>query len=235
MLDSDIKSDYVLEIERLIKKFQEISLADFWTSYVINRNAPHYKIPYKNLYMTKLPCDMFIYPNIIYRAKPEVIIEIGTQRGASAIFYSDLLASHKAYVITVDINSPNEEILLLFKKKNITFIKGNINDTKIIRIILEHCAGKSCLVIDDGSHDKNDIYNTFCSLNHLISIDGFYIIEDGMTNAILMNILPNKQNLQPNKAIASILQNYPAFKLFKAYDEYIFSTVLMGIVQRKKI
>lgn len=234
ILSSVTKSDYVAETENLIKKFQEVSLVDFWKSYVIGNDAPHYKIPYKGLYMSKLPCDMFIYPDIIYRATPEVVVEIGTQRGGSTIFYSDLLAPYGGHVATVDINSPDKEILSLFEEKNISFIEGDINNPETIQAILEYCTGKKCLVIDDGSHNENDVYNTFRSLNHLIPAGGFYIIEDGMTNAILMDVLPDKQDLQPNRAIALILRNYLNFELFRVYDEYVFSTVLMGIIQRKK-
>lgn len=200
---------------------------------MIGENAPHYKIPYKDLHMTKLPCDMFIYPDIIHRAKPEVVIEIGTGRGGSAIFYSDLLAPFGGKVVTVDVNSPGREMLLLFEEKNITFIKGNINHPETIHNILGYCNKKKCLVIDDGSHNENDIYNAFRSLNHLIPVGGFYIIEDGITNAILINKLIDKLYLQPNRAITLILQNYPSFELFKDYDDYVFSAVLMGILQRK--
>lgn len=226
------KSNYITETENLVKKFQETSLADFWTSYVLGKNAPHYKIPYRGLYITKLPCDMFIYPDIIYRAKPEVVVEIGTQRGGSAIFYSDLLAHFGGKIVTVDINSPEKEILLRFKERNITFIKGDINNSETIHNILKYCSRK-CLVIDDGSHNENDIYNAFRSLNHLIPVGGFYIIEDGMTNAILNAVLPDKRDLQPNRAISLILQNYPSFELFRDYDKYIFSSISMGVIQKK--
>lgn len=228
------KSSYIAETENLVKKFQGISLADFWRAYVIGKEAPHYKIPYKGLHMTKLPCDMFIYPDMIYRAKPEVVVEIGTQRGGSAIFFSDLLAPLGGKVVTVDINSPEEEILLRFDEKNITFIKGDINHPETIHNILKYCNEKNCLVIDDGSHNKNDIYTAFQSMNHLIPVGGFYVIEDGLTNAIFLHILPDKQDLQPNEAIALILKNYQNFDLFRDYDQYVFSSVLMGILQRVK-
>jgi len=233
ILGSVAKSNYIAETENLVKKFEKMSLADFWRAYVTGKDAPHYKIPYKGLHMTKLPCDMFIYPDIIYRAKPEVVVEIGTQRGGSAIFFSDLLAPLGGKVVTVDVNPPGEEMLLRFEGKNIAFIKGDINNPETIHNILRYCNEKNCLVIDDGSHSKNDIYTAFQSLNHLIPAGGFYVVEDGMTNAILLDILPGKQDLQPNKAIAQILQDYPNFELFRDYDEYIFSTVLLGILQKR--
>jgi len=231
LLKTISKSSYISETENLVKKFSEISLLDFWREYVTGNDAPHYRVPYRGFNMTKLPCDMFIYPDIIYRSKPELIVEIGTQRGGSALFFSDLLTPWGGKVVTVDVNLPKKETLLQFEEKNIIFIKGDINNPETIYNVLEQCNEKNCLVIDDGSHNENDIYNAFRSLNHLVPVEGFYIIEDGMTNAIL---LPNKKNLQPNRAIAWVLQNYPNFELFREYDRYIFSTVLMGILQRRK-
>lgn len=220
---------YIDETNQISKNTKKISFKEFWQFYVSGVEAPHYRIPYKGRLMTKLPCDMFIYPDIIYQTKPEVILEIGTQRGISAIYFSDLLKDIGGRVLTVDINSPGDKILSEFAENNISFINGNINDTKTIELILEFCNGKKCLIIDDGSHNQDDVYSAFKSLNHLIPNNGLYIIEDGMTNSIA---IPGSKELQANVGINEILKDYRNYKLYRDYDIFVLSTVFKGIIQK---
>ena len=230
-LKSPLKSNYYAETQNLVKKFKKITLFGFWEEYVDGPQAPHYNIPYKGHKLSKFPADMFIYPDIIYRLKPEIILEIGTQRGGSAIYFSDLLEPIDGRVITVDIKPPKDnDTLTQFKEKEITSIKGDVTNPGTIKKIHDLCIEKRCLIIDDGSHYENHVYNTFFSLQHLIPIGGLYIIEDGMTCAIYH---PREEKYKTNRAIARILNEFPNFELFREYDNFIFSTVLMGILQRK--
>jgi len=59
-------------------------------------------------------------------------------------------------------------------------------------------------------------------------------VEDGMTNAIMKEILPGKDDLQPNQAVAKILREYADFELCRDYDKFVFSTLLMGVLRRKE-
>jgi len=165
--------DYLGEVEQLIREFEGMSLLDFWKSYAIGEDAPHYSIPYKGYEMSKFPCDLFIYPDIIYRYKPDVIVEIGTQRGSSAIYFSDLIAAHKGRVVTIDIHPPEEEMLRRLSEKGIAFLKGDINAPEIIESVREYCNCKDCLIVDDGSHRQDDVFNAFRLLRPLVPKGGF--------------------------------------------------------------
>lgn len=230
-LDDIKKHLFIDETKEILKHFKDTSMLQFWIDYVTGANAPHYHIPYKNHLLTKLPCDMFIYPHILNLEKPDVVVEIGTQKGGSAIFFSDIISKWGGKVITIDISTKglNKEILREFSDKNIDFIHGDITQKKTTRKIRKICNGKKCLVVDDGSHKQKDVYTAFRNLNGLISEDGFYIIEDGMTNAVL-----GKQEHHPNIAIGEILRDFSGFGLCPKYDRYVFSTVYKGILQRKQ-
>src|SRR4051812_9012446 len=52
----------------------------------------------------KCPCDMWVYQELLFRIRPQLIIETGTRHGGSALFYAqmcDLLGSGE--VLTIDI------------------------------------------------------------------------------------------------------------------------------------
>ena len=74
--------------------FQRTTLEDYWAYYVMSNNAPHYHLPWDGREMTIFPADIIIYKDLIETARPEVVIEIGTQRGTSALFFASLVAPY---------------------------------------------------------------------------------------------------------------------------------------------
>ena len=212
---------YHFEVNQMVEKFKNTSMYGFWKDYTTGEDAPHYSIPYKGYMMTKLPSDVFIYPHLLRESKPMVLVEIGTQRGGSARFFADILREWDGWVVTVDIGYRK------FREDNIVFIHGDINNGKTVEQVVRHVEGCSCCVVDDGSHKTDEVYRAFENLNCLIPSGGFYIIEDGFTNAILC-----KEGYQPHIAIGKILKNYQNFELYPFYDKFVFSTVFKGILKR---
>ena len=63
-----------------------------------------------------------------------------------------------------------------FDEPNIKFIVGDVNDEKIKHQIIQH--SKFDIIIDDGSHQSDDIIKTFCNYFKHLKHEGVYIIED---------------------------------------------------------
>lgn len=59
---------------------------------------------------SKLPLDMWIYQELMYRVRPELVIECGTYLGGSALYFAHMmdLMEIDGKVVTIDIRSiPN--------------------------------------------------------------------------------------------------------------------------------
>ena len=95
--------NYLKENKKIMKTLKHTSMVKFWKNYIYRDTSLCDKVPYHNLLLNKLPCDLFIYPDIFYHNKPDTIIEIGTARGGSSIWFSDLIPDGK--VITIDIKN----------------------------------------------------------------------------------------------------------------------------------
>ena len=82
----------------------------------------HFGISYRGINTVKCPFDYVLYQMIIMGVKPDLIIEIGSFQGGSALYYSDLLQllNNGGQVHTIDIqdyinsdlvkNNPNIKI-----------------------------------------------------------------------------------------------------------------------------
>jgi len=65
---------------------------------------------------------------------------------------------------------------LNFDLPNIKFISGDINNEKIKDQIIKY--EKFDIILDDGSHNSDDVIRTFCNYFNYLKEGGLYIIED---------------------------------------------------------
>lgn len=188
---------------------------------------------YKGVAAWKFPFDYVMYQMIIHEVRPDLIIEIGTMHGGSALYLADLLEVEKidgAEVHTIDIIDPyqrREYDSKLEDHKPNPF--EHLNYPEIVashpRIKtfsggyqsydLSNCEGfKNILIIDDGSHNSKDVLKALNKFKHLVNIGSYYIIEDG--NAL--DVYPNKDQIKgfeggPLKAIYEFLSKNDDFRV----------------------
>lgn len=208
----------------LRRLFADSSIFDLWSYYLC---GPHYEMPWSGKQMSKLPMDYWIYRDLIERTKPDIILEIGTQRGVSALMLAEIGRMVGAHIVTIDILSPPVSVLQEFSKAGVSFILGNATEKTTVEEILSLAHGKKCLVIDDGSHLKSDVLKTFHFLKELVPVGGFYIIEDGFSNWLI-----EKKSHAALEAVDQILENNLSFKQCDLYDKFIFFSAFQGILER---
>ncbi|WP_422008423.1 CmcI family methyltransferase [Roseivirga pacifica] len=173
----------------------------------------HHQTSYRGVTMVKCPFDLVLYQMIISEVCPDLIIEIGTKKGGSALYFADLLRNIGCgEVHTIDIEQAVDEKVL--KAKNITLFEGGWQN-----YLLENCQGfKRIMVIDDGSHVYDEVLAAFEKFNKLVSVGSYYIIEDGIIDQL--NIKKAWYNGGPLKASLDILDKEPSFVLDKKYNDF---------------
>lgn len=172
----------------------------------------HYNVTYRGIPMQKNPFDYVLYQMLINDIKPDLIIEIGSYNGASALYYSDILdLIGNGMVHSIDIE---DHVHLLAKQKsNIKFFTTgyqnyDLNNAKEFNKIM---------VIDDGSHYYEDVLKALNKFSVLININSYYIVEDGVVSALGMK---NKFNGGPLKAIDEFLKNNKNFIIDRKYCDF---------------
>jgi hypothetical protein len=101
------------------------------------------------------------------------ILEIGVYQGKSLLTWSDYFPNSTIIGLDIDPNCKqfqNED-------KNIWIEIGSQNDYSFLKHIKEKW-GKFDLIIDDGSHNNNDVIFSFTNLIDSINRSGMYVIED---------------------------------------------------------
>lgn len=133
----------------------------------------------------QLPEDMLRIQEIIYRVKPDVLIETGIAHGGSLIFYASLFkAMEKGRVIGVDveIRPHNRKAIEAHEMYDrITMIEGSSVDHDIVgEVRAKIKAGERGLVILDSNHTRAHVLAELRSYAEFVAVDSYIVACDGI-------------------------------------------------------
>ena len=131
----------------------------------------------------KLPFDAFIIQEILYDIRPEWIIETGTGRGGSALFYAsicELLGEGK--VITIDIEDNCDNNNQFHWEDRITYLHGSSTNPIIYKDVKYLCKGKKNMVILDSWHSYEHVCKELEMYESFVPVDSYIIVEDTHVN-----------------------------------------------------
>ena len=173
----------------------------------------HYHVTYKGVTAIKCPFDYTIYQMLIMSIKPDLIIEIGTHQGGSALYLADLLEiNSKGMVHTIDLPENKEDHSLHAHPRIKVFKSGLMEyDTGILS------AFPVILVIDDGSHQYRDCLDALVKFSPYVSKGSYFIMEDGIINELGRE---KEFNGGPQRAIREFLQNNKDFEIDRKYCDF---------------
>jgi len=128
----------------------------------------------------KLPLDMWIYQELLHEVRPDVIVECGTWRGGSALFFShmfDLMG--KGRVITIDIVVVHGQP----KHPRITYLVGSSTSPEIVQKVKSLVKpGEKVMVVLDSDHTKPHVQKECELYSPMVSKGSYLVVEDTNVN-----------------------------------------------------
>ncbi|MDD2901688.1 MAG: CmcI family methyltransferase [Syntrophales bacterium] len=133
----------------------------------------------------QLPEDMFRVQEVIYRVKPDVIIETGIAHGGSLIFYAGLckmMGRGRIIGIDIEIRPHNRKAIEeheLFEY--ITLIEGSSIDEKVVSKVKSLVKPQEkVFVMLDSNHSKQHVLAELTAYADLVSIGSYIVASDGI-------------------------------------------------------
>lgn len=129
----------------------------------------------------KNPLDLMVYMEIIQETRPDIIIEIGTAFGGSALFFRYMLNMFGAldsYVISVDITDERRKVDAY---PGIIFITGDSNDLETIEMVRDYLDPYyDVMIAHDGNHNKENVLKDLRAYGPLVTPGQYFVVEDGI-------------------------------------------------------
>lgn len=193
---------------------------------------------WKGMRFFQSPTDMVAIQQLVWKEKPDLIIEIGTHGGGSAVFLAEILRGYNpaAYVVTMDPDSSNiDPNGLFYKTKEIKFLNGMSNDPVIFQQVQQHCVGKQkVMVIQDGLHSFEGVSSDLAMYEPLVPVGSYFVIQDTTLDRAYGGAFNGAM-----KAIQTYTgaggKGYGRLAPDKAYEYLLFSTNHNGYLKKINI
>jgi len=137
---------------------------------------------FHNVPIEKNPLDLWMMQQIIYEVQPELIVETGTWRGGSALYWAHTLRDTglaNSRVVTVDIQDIHEGASANpLWKQYVTFYKGSSTDADIVAKIAALAKGKKVLVALDSDHSMTHVLAELKAYSPFVGHGSYLVVED---------------------------------------------------------
>lgn len=172
------------------------------------------------------PTDNWIMQEIIWEVKPDFIIETGSGRGGTSLFYATVLGqvNPKGKVITIDIRNRTRKArkFRLWRRK-VRFVRGDSASPDVVQNIAKRVKGGRVLVTLDSDHSTEHVLKELRSYSPLVSRNSYLIVQDTFY-----------EDNAPMKAIEKFLQDRNDFEIDRRWEKYLLTQNRSGYLKRVK-
>ncbi len=175
----------------------------------------------------KCPLDLWVYQEIIFEVKPDIIVECGTAAGGSALFLASMceLINHGT-VITIDI----EDVKQRPKHNRIIYLLGSSTSKAIVEGVSTLIkTGDKVMVILDSDHTKKHVLNELRIYSKFVTKGSYLIVEDTNLNG---HPVEAEYGLGPMEAIEEFLNRNRDFVVDTSKEKHLLTFNPSGYIKR---
>lgn len=182
----------------------------------------------------QFPQDMIAMQELIWKIKPDLIIETGIAHGGSLIFYASLLnlIGNDGLVLGIDIEIRPDNRDAIEKHpmvKRISMIEGSSIDENIIRKVYSFAREKGkVLVCLDAMHTHKHVLKELELYSPLVTKGSYLVVFDTVIEDMPDDFFPNRpwgKGNNPKTAVREFLKKNDRFEIDKNMQNKLLITV----------
>src|SRR6266567_3097467 len=184
--------------------------------------AAEFRLMYEPRWMgvpiIQLPDDMVMMQELIWKVRPDVIVECGVAHGGSAVFYASmcsLLGTGRVLGVEVELRQHNREALEHHPMRDlIEVIDGSSIDAATFAQVKANVGdARTVLVVLDSNHSRSHVAQELALYHQLVTPGSYLVAMDG-SQAWVWDIPRGKREWRednPVPAIHEFVQLHPEF------------------------
>lgn len=131
----------------------------------------------------QLPADIIATQEVIWKTKPDIIIETGVARGGSVLFMASILemmGNGQVIGVDIDIRKHNRESIEAHPmSKRVTLIEGGSVDESILKQVCANIPdGARVMVVLDSDHSRDHVLEECRAYGPMVTKDCYMVVAD---------------------------------------------------------
>lgn len=128
----------------------------------------------------KCPLDLWMYQELLFEHRPEVVIETGTANGGSALFFASVfdLIGGTGEVVSVDVDTQFERP----SHERIRYLEGSSIADETLAKVAEIVGDRNAMVFLDSDHRRDHVLAELRAYRSFVKPGGYLVVEDTNLN-----------------------------------------------------
>jgi len=188
------------------------------------------------------PQDLVALQEIIWKVKPELIIETGVAHGGSTVFFASLLELNahaggpkdaEVWCVEIDLRSHNRDALVAHSMySRVRVFDGSSVDPNIAATIAQKASScEQVLVVLDSNHTHEHVLGELRLYAPLVSVGSYCVVFDTVIEdleGVEFADRPWGKGNNPKTAVAEFLRSTNSFSVDSSIDEKLLISVAPG-------
>lgn len=254
MIKSSANTESLFLEERVqnIKRYSEDALWRDQTRSWLNsafKNRYMYNFDWLGRPVIQTPIDIVAMQELVWRVKPDLIIETGIAHGGSLILSASMLALLDVCDATesgglLDITSSNRKVLGIdidIRPHNLAAIEGHpmasrirmiqgssISDEVIQQVRKFASDYKKILICLDSNHTHDHVLAELEAYAPLVSINSYCVVFDTIVEDMAVDVFPDRPwgpGNNPKTAVREYLKSHKEFQIDKLFEDKLQLTL----------
>ena len=244
--------NFLGEVEGRVKSYKdEEEMRKAAADFMLSSTKPKYcyNFSWQSRPIIQYPQDMVAMQEIIWKVKPDLIIEMGIAHGGSLIYNASILAmldmceaikehriidpkisERKILGVDIDIREHNKtEIEKHPMSSRIEMIEGSSISPEIIEKVRDYAKDYKCILVClDSNHTHEHVLAELEAYAPLTSVGSYCVVFDTIIEDLPKNAYPDRPwgpGDNPKTAVYDYLKNHPDFEI----DKNIFEKLLISV------
>lgn len=196
-----------------------------------------YHFTWLGLPIIQYPQDILAMQELIWRSKPDLIIETGIARGGSLVFYASMLEliGGAGRVIGVDIDIRERSRSAIERHPlagRIAMVEGSSTDDVVLDRVRELASGRqTVLVVLDSLHTHDHVLRELELYSELVNPGGYVVVFDTVIEQMPSGSYPDRpwdRGNSPATAVQAFLRDSDRFEVIREIDDKLMISAAHG-------
>jgi cephalosporin hydroxylase len=215
-------------------------LSKLWTRSGWNRRVT-YEVTWLGVPIIQLPEDIMMMQELMFKLRPNIVVETGTAHGGSAILYAsilDLLGRGSVVSIDVEIRKYNRLAIQAHPmSKHVSLIEGSSLDRSVVDDVRGRIGPQdTVLVALDSNHTQAHVRQELELYSGLVTPGSYIVVFDTVLETLrdAPDFKPEWNAGTPAAAITEFLVDHKEFSVDPYYNRLGVTYCLDGFLRRKE-